>query len=98
MSFVTRILSQINDGDPKAAPNSCCPSFTRNCGSCRCENGPGTAPGRRCRPPALVLEAYIRLVDDDNARRLETVEGISLRRLPRHAPNSGGQTLDRRTA
>jgi RNA polymerase sigma factor (TIGR02999 family) len=67
MSEVTRILSQINDGDPSAA-EQLLPLVYDELRKLAAQKIAQEKPGRILQATALVHEAYIRLVDVDQAQ------------------------------
>jgi RNA polymerase sigma factor (TIGR02999 family) len=71
MSDVTRILSQIEEGDGKAA-EQLLPLVYDELRKLAAERMAHEAPGQTLQATALVHEAYIRLVDSDNALRWDS--------------------------
>ncbi len=68
MSDVTRILSQINDGDPQAAEQLLPLVYNELCKLARAKMAVED-PGQTLQATALVHEAYIRLVDVEKVQR-----------------------------
>lgn len=68
MSDVTRILSQINDGDPQAAEQLLPLVYNELCILARAKMAVED-PGQTLQATALVHEAYIRLVDVEKVQR-----------------------------
>jgi RNA polymerase sigma factor (TIGR02999 family) len=71
MSDVTRILSQINDGDPSAA-EQLLPLVYEELRKLAAAKMSQEKPGQTLQATALVHEAYIRLVDTNDARRWDS--------------------------
>jgi RNA polymerase sigma factor (TIGR02999 family) len=71
MSDVTRILSQINDGDPKAA-EQLLPLVYAELRKLAAAKMAQEKPGQTLQATALVHEAYIRLVDVDKSQRWDS--------------------------
>jgi RNA polymerase sigma factor (TIGR02999 family) len=71
MSDVTRILSQINDGDPKAA-EQLLPLVYDELRRLAAAKMAQEKPGQTLQATALVHEAYIRLVDADRAKHWDS--------------------------
>ena len=67
MSDVTRILGQIESGDPSAA-EQLLPLVYEELRKLAAAKMAHEKPGQTLQATALVHEAYIRLVDDDQAR------------------------------
>jgi RNA polymerase sigma factor (TIGR02999 family) len=67
MSDVTRILSQINDGDPQAA-EQLLPLVYEELRKLAAAKMAQEKPGQTLQATALVHEAYVRLVDDSKAQ------------------------------
>ena len=67
MCDVTRILSQINDGDPSAA-EQLLPLVYEELRKLAAQKMAQEKPGQTLQATALVHEAYIRLVDVDKAQ------------------------------
>ena len=88
MSDVTRILSQIESGDPSAA-EQLLPLVYEELKQLAAAKLAQEKPGQTLQATALVHEAYIRLVDVDQGRALEQ-PGTFLWRCGRgHAADSG---------
>jgi RNA polymerase sigma factor (TIGR02999 family) len=68
MSEVTRILSAIEEGDPHAA-EQLLPLVYDELRRLAAQKLAGEKPGQTLEATALVHEAYLRLVDDEKARR-----------------------------
>src|SRR3990170_418491 len=71
MSDVTRILSQIHDGDPAAA-SQLLPLVYEELRKLAAAKMAQEKPGQTLQATALVHEAYIRLVDVDKARHWDS--------------------------
>ena len=65
MSDVTRILSAIERGDP-GRPSDSCPWSTTSCAAWPRRSSPQEKPGQTLQATALVHEAYLRLVGDQD--------------------------------
>ena len=86
MSDVTRILSQIESGDPSAA-EQLLPLVYEELRKLAAAKMAQEKPGQTLQATALVHEAYIRLVDAEKART-GIAAGIFLRLLPRRCAGS----------
>ncbi len=71
MSDVTRILSQINDGDPQAA-EQLLPLVYEELRALAAQRMAQETPGQTLQATALVHEAYIRLVDVEKAQHWDS--------------------------
>jgi RNA polymerase sigma factor (TIGR02999 family) len=71
MSDVTRILSQVNDGDPSAA-EQLLPLVYQELRSLAAARMAQEKPGQTLQATALVHEAYIRLVDVEKAQHWDS--------------------------
>ena len=71
MSDVTRIRSQINDGDPSAA-EQLLPLVSQELRSLAAARMAQEKPGQTLQATALVHEAYIRLVDVEKAQHWDS--------------------------
>lgn len=67
MTDVTRILNQIEQGDP-AASKDLLPIVYQELRVLACQRLANEKPGQTLQPTALVHEAYVRLMGDDPAR------------------------------
>ena len=81
VSAVTRILSQIEQGNPAAA-ELCCRWSTMNCGSGPQRSIADGKPGQTFQATALVHEAYVGLVGQVKGQRWD-IGGISSPPPPR---------------
>jgi RNA polymerase sigma factor (TIGR02999 family) len=71
MSDVTRILSQIEDGDPKAA-EELLPRVYDELRKLAAQKMAQERPGQTLQATALVHEAYLRLVDVEKVRHWDS--------------------------
>ena len=101
MSDVTRILSQINDGDPQAA-EQLLPLVYDELRRLAAAKMAQEKPGQTLQATALVHEAYIRLVDVDKAEQWDSrghffaAAAEAMRRiLVRHARSKGNRKARR---
>ena len=94
MSDVTRILSQINDGDPKAA-EQLLPLVYDELRKLAAAKMAQEKPGQTLQATALVHEAYIRLVDVEKAQHWDS-RGISSPLRPRRCGGSSSNGPARR--
>ena len=92
MSDVTRILSQIESGDPSAA-EQLLPLVYDELRKLAAAKMAQEKPGQTLQATALVHEAYLRLVDGGTAQHHGTAGGISLRRRPRRCGGCWSKTL-----
>ena len=90
MCDVTRILSQINDGDPSAA-EQLLPLVYEELRKLAAQKMAQEKPGQTLQATALVHEAYIRLVDVGQGPTLGQPRSFLCRRCRSDAANSRGQ-------
>ena len=85
-------LNAIERGRPARPPSSCCRWSTTSCAGWRRRSWPRRSRARRCRPTALVHEAYLRLVGARaTSRPVGRPRSLLRRRRRGHAPHPGGQ-------
>ena len=86
MSNISRVLSAIEQGDPRP-PSNCCRWSTTSCASWPPQKLAQEAPGQTLQATALVHEAYLRLVGRRPGPALGQPRPLLRRRGRGHAPH-----------